>query len=381
MPPIKNKSRNGRSCEKENDTNGYSTPRRLPRKNSPYEAPARIPLEVKKNGGNSYSDKGRWVGSGFPGHSHQKQLDEWKKVYKRRQPHLSRDSYRYNLLEMGKSVCRIKVLHGCTGTGFMLIERFILTSAHLFKDCVGEGLKLHKEVFVHFNCNDPETNTNCSYSFTRIALVIIDFELDYAILELNPDSQTPIQQANTENLKVPPGLLKKIGPPPKSGKACLLGHPGEDGRRMDCIVIISKEFRKQCVDDLLDRYHDKIITFLSVKQILTNQGIQDIMIGGKRADEVVTYKSSSYYGSSGSPVFDTHGQVFGLHTRGYIYENLGGPKSVIEYALILLNIIEKIVRNLKASGNKKLLERIEEVAKENPYIKNILHPEEPMEIN
>ena len=50
------------------------------------------------------------------------------------------------------------------GTGFVLIDNFILTNAHLFKDCVeGENLQEDKNVFALFNYDDPEPDMNYSY--------------------------------------------------------------------------------------------------------------------------------------------------------------------------------------------------------------------------
>ncbi|XP_062373176.1 serine protease FAM111A-like [Sardina pilchardus] len=332
-----------------------------------------------------FPDLKEWMESRYPGESYQKALALRKENFGKVQQSFSEVHRVRKLLKLGESVCKI-VTGFCSGTGFVLFDRFILTNAHLFTDHVeGKELEEDIEVFVLFNYEEPEPNTNFYY-FTGVkTFVDIDFELDYAILELNPEGQKSNQQTNTNNIKVPPGLLKKFGPSPQNGEACIIGHPAGEVKKMDPTFIIEKEERAKAVNGHLEQYKDTLFILLSISQSLKDKGIEDIMMGGHDAEKCVTYNTFMYHGSSGSPVFDALGKVFGLHTAGYTYEFANLKGNVIEYARPLLTIFERFVRNLKESENEDLLERVVEAAKGNKYLEDILKVEtadldDPMEL-
>ncbi|KAM9723282.1 serine protease FAM111A-like isoform 2-T3 [Menidia menidia] len=285
------------------------------------------------------------------------------------------------LLEMGKSVCKIVVGDRCTGTGFVLLDNIILTNAHLFKGCVeGEKVQGDVEVYALFNYEEPEPKTN--YVSFRAKEKFVDFntELDYAVLELNPEDQKPNQPG--ESRKIPRGLLVKFGPMPKSGQACLLGHPAGEVKKMDPTSIIELENRGKAVNDHFASYGNSLFILDLIKSI-EDQGIADILVGGSKAEQVGTYHTFMYHGASGSPVFDAQCRVFGLHTGGYCYDLPLHKDSVIEFAQGLLTIFESFVSNLEKSGNKQLLDKVREAGKDNPHLKNILQPDpvEDMEVD
>uniref|UniRef100_A0A8C9XNQ3 Protein FAM111A n=1 Tax=Sander lucioperca TaxID=283035 RepID=A0A8C9XNQ3_SANLU len=224
------------------------------------------------------------------------------------------------LLKLGESVCKVVVKNVCQGTGFVLFDNFILTNAHLFKGCIeGQKLKEGIDVYFLFNYENPEPHINYYYfELAQGDICYTESDLDYAILELNPER-----------------LLKIFGLMPRDGEACIIGHP--------------KEKREQAVRDHLHPYKDSIVTLLSISHLLKDQGIENIMMGGKKADKEGTYNTFMYHGSSGSPVFDAHGRVFGLHTAGYAYGFPNQRESVIEFAQPLLTIFKHFVSMLKVS--------------------------------
>uniref|UniRef100_A0A3Q3IGW0 Serine protease n=1 Tax=Monopterus albus TaxID=43700 RepID=A0A3Q3IGW0_MONAL len=256
----------------------------------------------------------------------------------------------------------------CQGTGFVLFDNFILTNVHLFrefKDCIeGRNLKDGIDVFALFNYDDPEPKTNYYYFRGEKTLIDIDGDLDYAIIELNPE-----------------GLLKKFGPMPPNGEACIIGHPAGGVKKMDPTCIIEKEKREQAVDEHLWPYRETVFIIHSIRQLITNQGIEDIMMGGNKAEQVVTYNTFMYHGSSGSPVFDGQCRVFGLHTAGYVYEFRNMEEHVIECAHPLLTIFESFVSKMKEERSEELLKRVQEEAKGNPYLEKIVKGDESMDVD
>ncbi|XP_062301355.1 serine protease FAM111A-like [Scomber scombrus] len=311
-----------------------------------------------------FPDLKKLMESRFPGVSYEKELNLRRENFGKIQKSFSEVHRVKKLLELGKSVCKVVVENGRMGTGFVLFDNLILTNAHLIKDCVeGENLLEGINVSAVFNYDDPESDMN--YSCFTVKKTLIDFsdgELDYAVLELNPAGRKPNQSKRT--VKVPPGLLKNFGPVPQNGEACIIGHPAGEVKQIDPTCIIEKEDRIKAINDHLEP--NSLLTLLSISQETINQDIR--CLKGNKADRVVTYNTFMYHGSSGSPVFDAHCRVFGLHTAGFTYEFKKHTGSVIEFVQPLLTIFKRLMIKIKKSGNEKLLKRVKEEAEGNEHL-------------
>ncbi|XP_008301050.1 protein FAM111A-like isoform X2 [Stegastes partitus] len=310
----------------------------------------------------------------LPGDSYQRALELKKENFGKIQQSFSEVHRVRKLLQLGKSVCKLIVQDVCQGTGFVLFDRFILTNAHLLNKRV-EGNKLREgtNVYALFNYEEPEPHTDYHTFTAEKTLIDFDLKLGYAILELKPEDQKQNQAAETA--KIPPGLLSEFGPPPANGEACLIGHPAGEVKKIDPTCIIEIDNRGQAVGQQLHPYKDKLFVVQSVVEALKQQGIESTLEGGCKADKVVTDNTFMYHGSSGSPVFDVGCRVFGLHTAGYCYgfpEISEKKQSVIEFAQPVLTIFESFVRNLHASGNKELLDRVEKAAEGNSDLQDAI---------
>ncbi|XP_050924473.1 serine protease FAM111A-like [Lates calcarifer] len=313
-----------------------------------------------------FPDLKKWMEERFTGDSYQEELKLRKENFGKIQQSFSEVHRVRKLLKLGESVCKIVVKDVCEGTGFVLFDNFILTNAHLFKGHVDETkFQVDTDVLALFDYEEPEPDINYYYFTCKKTLIDLDVELDYAVIELNPEGQRP-NKKTTKKIKVPPGLLEKFGPMPQDSEACIIGHPAGGVKKIDPICIIEK--RDQAV-------RDQFIVH-SVFNRTEEQGIENIMMGGNKADYVVTEDTFMYHGSSGSPVFDADGRVFGLHSAGYTYGFPQHTKSVIEFVHSLLTIFNKFVSNLKEKGDEKLLEKVEEKAKKNTHLKTIVGAEQ-----
>ncbi|XP_051800432.1 serine protease FAM111A-like isoform X1 [Acanthochromis polyacanthus] len=190
----------------------------------------------------------------FPGDSYQEALELKKENFGKIQQSFSEVHRVRELLRLGGSVCKIIVSGVWQGTGFVLFDRLILTNAHLFKDCVKENkLQEDIEVYALFNYDKPEPFTKYYIFTAEKTFIDFDLELDYAILELNPQGQKHNQTGEAE---LPPGLLSKFGPLPDNGEACLIGHPAGAVKQIDPTCIIPMEKREEAVDKQLHPYKE-----------------------------------------------------------------------------------------------------------------------------
>uniref|UniRef100_A0A3B4TH94 Serine protease n=1 Tax=Seriola dumerili TaxID=41447 RepID=A0A3B4TH94_SERDU len=338
-----------------------------------------------------FPDLKKWMEERFSGNSYEEELTLRKEDFGKIQQSFSEVHRVRNLLKLGESVCKLIVKDVCQGTGFVLFDNFILTNAHLFENHIDvKKLQLDVDVWALFNYDDPEPDKNFYQFSCEKTLIDYNVELDYAILKLNPEGPSNKQRTSTRKIKVPPGLLKKFGPLPLNGEACIIGHPEGGLKKMDSTCIIEKEKRLKAINDNLQPYTNSKFIIQPIIQVLKAQSIENIMMGGRDAEKVVTYNTFMYHGSSGSPVFDALGRVVGLHSAGFTYDtSIFDPKrkeSVIEYAHPLLTIFKKFVGNLVEKGKEQLLKKVEEEAKENKHLKEVLeaeraNPEELMETN
>lgn len=203
------------------------------------------------------------------------------------------------LADLSNSVCQIRVEGSPMGTGFLLFDRFILTNAHVvgpFALIIQEHpyvlLQLQKPVTAVFNFEDHQSRvTELSIKGEICAAAVgsdsMGRHLDYALLELNDD----------QTVNVPPLIAFHSYAPPRAGsQICIVGHPGVGVKKLDPCFIIDWQNRRSD-----NPFH-----------IITPQYFEE---------NKITYDSCMYGGSSGSPVFDEHCYLIGMHTGWFTHEN------------------------------------------------------------
>ncbi|KAM9425595.1 serine protease FAM111A-like [Pholidichthys leucotaenia] len=296
-----------------------------------------------------------WMEKNFPGDSYQKALELKKENFGKIEQSFSEVHRVRELIQLSESVCLLEIRVSSTssvqGTGFVLFDKFVMTNAHLFVNWINSQISNwweDVEVTAVFNYEKHDSDKKMFKARVRVG----QRHLDYVLLEL-------LEGQNPE----PPGLLKRFGPVPPDGAACIIGHPKGEVKKLDPTCIIEKDKRGQAVDENLHEYRDNILTLCSIRQTIKDDPYADVH---------VTYNTFMYHGSSGSPVFDAHGQVFGLHSGGFFF---GFPKpshSVIEYSFPLLRIFKELVTSLQEVGDSDLLGKVLDEAEGNPHLKAII---------
>lgn len=270
------------------------------------------------------------------------------------------------LMELSDSVCMIDVEGVGQGTGFLLFDHYILTNAHLF---INDGISYvdgnYQNILAKVTATFNKENPNGSdLKVIEVKSEIIDFQwgsdpynrhVDFAVLEL--------QDVDTSN-----GLLRRYSPDPKKGGVCLIGHPGGGVKRTDPTTIIERERRGEAFQREFGK-NDRMDMLINTS-IEENKVKYDMLMNPDNTE--VTYDTCLFHGASGSPVFDESCQVIAMHTGGFPYED-EGVKSVIEYAIPLLTILENFLIKMKDRNNVEILTKFTREALTCPHLHDFIY--------
>ncbi|XP_066264098.1 serine protease FAM111B-like [Branchiostoma lanceolatum] len=261
-----------------------------------------------------------------------KKISEWETNFASRQSCRLSDRADDLINYRKRAVCKIDWPTDGHGTGFLIGQKEIITNYHV--------LKLMREAY-ETNRNPLEYKATFHISgiehvfhFAMTEPLSWDDSLDYAILEL--DSEPDSTQI--------PTLGQYISRIPESTRfAVVVGHPFGGSRQLDYCHMAS-------VDEKFAIH---------------------VKFGNPQAPrpnpDLVSYHSHEmYFGSSGSPGFNTDGNVILLHAKGYFpYYN---SPSVIEQGVKLTSIIEHARSNLSGEKFDELFPMFSFLPQGNPLI-------------
>ncbi|KAI4887821.1 hypothetical protein NFI96_023808 [Prochilodus magdalenae] len=243
------------------------------------------------------------------------------------------------LMKRSDSVCLIRVMGSGRGTGFLLCGRLILTNAHVVEEAFDQGTwRLRRTVTAVFGYEGWGMGKELEVKADVVAYCKDEQgqHLDFALLELAEDADLPDC----------PELLSDYSLPPTKGGVCIIGHPDVGVKRMDPCFLIEN------VPKAVERHLAENSGFVHV--------ITQECLGQKFCPSQINYDSCFFHGSSGSPVFNDHCQLIGVHTGGYVYKGEGGrTRSVMEYALPVNSILEHIDRQCRQRGRPPVVETFE----------------------
>ncbi|XP_056602078.1 serine protease FAM111A-like [Triplophysa dalaica] len=225
------------------------------------------------------------------------------------------------LAELSDAVCQIRVEGKPEGTGFLLFDRYVLTNAHVIGPFVihiqdPHPWRLQKTVTTAFIFEDYQSAvTELPVKGEVFAFAYGEDSqgrhLDYALLELAADPHDDIPQLYSHH---------SYSPPHPGSQICIVGHPGKGVKKVDPCFIIDLVNAQRPMDNPI--------------HVITPQYFEN---------NKITYDSCFTYGSSGSPVFDEHCFLIGIHTGFFTHKDESTSKGkIIEYAYSLEPIIEDI---------------------------------------
>lgn len=225
---------------------------------------------------------------------------------------------------------------GCA-TCFVFKESYIFTCRHVITDIVGEGVEpskwastISRCVKVIFDYEEFPAREDNAFN-VKPWFEISNINLDYAVLELEDNGR-----------QVPAGLYNGIGPAPLNGLVYIIGHPdGEKKSKDGCIVVPQDNRERKCEENVQAREAAGDYVSRSFVSVYTQRSFQELFDNS----DVVTYDTTFFKGSSGSPVFDSNCSLVAMHTAGFLCEYQSGIHNIVEFGCTMESIIADIKQN------------------------------------
>ncbi|XP_074854226.1 serine protease FAM111A isoform X2 [Carettochelys insculpta] len=255
---------------------------------------------------------------------------------------------------------------GCA-TCFVLCEGYILTCGHVVSDVAGLGVEVlrsgkgvqcwaevSQSVRVAFSYESTHPKED-DWFYIEPRLVVLDQPLDYAVLELKERSTG-----------FPDGLAKYIASPPCRGLIYIIGRPDGKEKSTDGCSIVTPLERGWACTERLQRGQVESHNSTSCGVFSESRNSRCIHMFTQRSFEgviddphKVTYDTSFFCGSSGSPVFDASGHLIAMHTAGYLYRRGNQEHSIIEWGHSMEAILSDIKKKNPGLYESVLGHRVE----------------------
>ncbi|XP_039716406.1 serine protease FAM111A isoform X1 [Pteropus medius] len=223
-----------------------------------------------------------------------------------------------------------------SATCFVFRGLYIFTCRHVIEDIVGRGIEQSKWaeiigqcVHVTFDYEDsPRKDEECFC--VEPWFEVSDGTLDYAVLQLKENGQ-----------QLPSGLYDGIVPVPPNGLIYIIGHPSGEAKSTDACAIIPQGEREEKYQEHLQARKAEGFSDIQYIRMYTQKSFQEMV----HRNNVITYNTTFYFGSSGSPVFDAKGSLVAMHSAGFAYDYQKGHSSIIEFGPTMESILQHIKQN------------------------------------
>lgn len=223
--------------------------------------------------------------------------------------------------------------NGITGnaTCFVFNHGYIFTCRHVIHFMVGVGTDprfwpdiISKCAKVSFKYKRFHPNSVDWYNFEPW-FEVSDGPLDYAIIKLSKNGNG-----------FPPGLFRRISSPPPSGLIYIIGHPEGQVKKIDGCAVVP-------VNQRLERYpeqhRDEVVAPHAATYNAFSMFTQRSFLTEVCNTDTLSYDTCFSSGSSGSPVFNTSGELVAMHTVGHFYSHGGRDYAIIEFGYSINSIL------------------------------------------
>lgn len=225
---------------------------------------------------------------------------------------------------------------GCA-TCFVFKRLYIITCRHVITGIVGEGVDpsqwasiISQCVKVTFDYEEDPRREDSAFN-VKPWFEISNIKLDYAVLELEENGG-----------HVPAELYNGIGRAPLNGLIYIIGHPDGEKKSTDACTVVPKDNRgRKCEENVREREAAGCHFSMPFVHMFTQRSFQEIL----HSSHLLTYNTTFFFGSSGSPVFDSNGSLVAMHTAGFPCNYQSGVSSIIEFGSSMEAIVADIKQN------------------------------------
>uniref|UniRef100_A0A452Q9W0 FAM111 trypsin like peptidase B n=1 Tax=Ursus americanus TaxID=9643 RepID=A0A452Q9W0_URSAM len=244
--------------------------------------------------------------------------------------------------------------NGNTGTGtcFVFNHGYIFTCLHVIQLMVGEGTDPSLWPGIISKC------AKVSFAYKRFCPISVDwydiepwFEvsdgpLDYAILKLSKNGDG-----------FPPGLFGRVSSQPSSGLIYIIGHPEGQVKKIDGCAVIPLNQR---LERYPEQHQDAMVGPQAAPYNAFSMFTQRSFLPEVWSTDTLSYDTCFSSGSSGSPVFNTSGELVAVHTIGHFYKRGDTVHALIEYGYSMYSILRDVEQK-----NERLCKFLMEETNEN----------------
>lgn len=239
-----------------------------------------------------------------------------------------------DLVSYMKSIGRILYNGVHCGTCFLVADKLVITNYHVYMIIIDERIKLGNSdlpITVQFiDYQDPEQTE-------RIVTVDVDEERDTKLENYRLDYKFfRLKQSLTDR-----HIL--LGPMVRNwqlsnGRVVILGHPGTKEMQEEVCTVVGFSSMHETISK---RHEECTGVHMTNLQLL-----QEIECQLPNVEHCLSYDTTLFHGSSGSPVIEMNGNIVAMHTQGYRLQNISNQQrySLMEFGVQFTSIYRDMLQ-------------------------------------
>jgi V8-like Glu-specific endopeptidase len=237
-----------------------------------------------------------------------------------------------NLVSYMRSIAQISCGGVPCGTCFLVADALVITNYHVY----GIVMKIREElrnpnlpIIVRFDYLDPEQTEGI---FTvevdeKHTCTLQNYRLDYKFFRLK----------QSLNGRVPLGPMVRNWQL-SNGRVVILGHPGTKEMQEEVCTVVGFSSMHETISK---RHEECTGVHMTNLQLL-----QEIECQLPNVEHCLSYDTTLFHGSSGSPVIEMNGNIVAMHTQGYRLQNISNQQrySLMEFGVQFTSIYRDMLQ-------------------------------------